>query len=308
MQVDAVRRFNRFYTGRVGALREGLLGSPYPLPQARLIYELGSRGACAASELAGALDLDAGYLSRLLQGLGRRGLLKARRSAEDARRSVLALTPKGRRAYALLDARSRDEVKALLGGLTPGGQSRLVRAMRAVEGILDTEKKQNDAVVLRSHRPGDIGWVVQRHGALYAAEHGYDERFEALVAGIAARFIERLDAPRERCWIAELAGEPVGCVFLVKKTRQIAQLRLLLVEPAARGRGLGERLVDECIAFARAKGYRRLVLWTQADLFAARRIYRGKGFALVKKEPHRSFGRRLLGEYWALELAMPGGT
>jgi DNA-binding MarR family transcriptional regulator/GNAT superfamily N-acetyltransferase len=301
MQVDAVRRFNRFYTGRVGALREGLLGSPYPLPQARLIYELGSRGACAASELAGALDLDAGYLSRLLQGLGRRGLLKARRSAEDARRSVLALTPKGRRAYALLDARSRDEVKALLGALTPGRQSVLVRAMRTVEGVLNGENK--DPILLRSHRPGDIGWVVQRHGALYAAEHGYDERFEALVAGIAARFIERLDAARERCWIAELAGEPVGCVFLVKKTRQIAQLRLLLVEPAARGRGLGERLVDECIAFARAKGYRRLVLWTQADLFAARRIYRAKGFALVKKEPHRSFGRRLLGEYWATRLA-----
>jgi DNA-binding MarR family transcriptional regulator/N-acetylglutamate synthase-like GNAT family acetyltransferase len=307
MQVDAVRRFNRFYTGRVGALREGLLGSPYPLPQARLIYELGSRGACAATELSGALDLDAGYLSRLLQGLGRRGLLKARRSADDARRSVLALTPKGRKAYALLDARSRDEVKAMLGKLTPGRQSRLVQAMHAVEKILGQDER-TEAISLRGHRPGDIGWVVQRHGALYAAEHGYDERFEALVAGIAARFIERLDAARERCWIAELAGEPVGCVFLVKKTRQVAQLRLLLVEPAARGRGLGERLVGECIAFARAAGYRRLVLWTQADLFAARRIYREKGFGLVKKEPHRSFGRRLVGEYWALELARPGGT
>ena len=306
MQVDAVRRFNRFYTGRVGALREGLLGSPYPLPQARLIYELGSRGSCAASELAAGLDLDAGYLSRLLQGLRRRGLLKARRSAEDARRSVLALTPKGRKAYALLDGRSRDEVKALLGGLTPARQSRLVHAMQAVQSILADEKA--DQISLRGHRPGDIGWVVQRHGALYAAEHGYDERFEALVAQIAARFIQRLDAERERCWIAEAGGEPLGCVFLVKKSRLVAQLRLLLVEPAARGRGLGARLVEECVAFARAKGYRRLVLWTQSDLYAARSIYRAKGFKLAKKEPHTNFGRRLLGEYWSLELARRGGT
>jgi DNA-binding MarR family transcriptional regulator/N-acetylglutamate synthase-like GNAT family acetyltransferase len=307
MQVDAVRRFNRFYTGRVGALREGLLGSPYPLPQARLIYELGSRGACAATELAAALDLDAGYLSRLLQGLARRGLLKARRAAEDARRSVLALTPKGEKAFALLDARSRDEVRAMLHELTPGSQSRLVQAMHAVEKILGKEKAAAK-ISLRAHRPGDIGWVVQRHGALYAAEHGYDERFEALVAGIAARFIQRLDPARERCWIAEAAGEPLGCVFLVKKSRLVAQLRLLLVEPAARGRGLGARLVAECVAFAREKGYRRLVLWTQSDLYAARSIYRAQGFRLVKKEPHRSFGRRLVGEYWALELARPGGT
>ena len=307
MQVDAVRRFNRFYTGRVGALREGLLGSPYPLPQARLIYELGSRGACAATDLAGALDLDAGYLSRLLQGLARRGLLRARRSADDARRSVLALTPKGRKAYALLDARSRDEVRAMLHELTPTSQSRLVQAMHAVERIIGKDK-ETPKISLRTHRPGDIGWVVQRHGALYAAEHGYDERFEALVASIAARFIERLDPARERCWIAEAAGEPLGCVFLVKKSGLVAQLRLLLVEPAARGRGLGARLVGECIAFARAKGYRKLVLWTQSDLYAARAIYRAQGFRLVKKEPHRSFGRRLVGEYWALELARPGGT
>jgi DNA-binding MarR family transcriptional regulator/N-acetylglutamate synthase-like GNAT family acetyltransferase len=307
MLVDAVRRFNRFYTGRVGALREGLLGSPYPLPQARLIYELGSRGACAATDLAAGLDLDAGYLSRLLQGLARRGLLKARRSADDARRSVLALTPKGQKAYALLDARSRDEVGAMLHALTPGSQSRLVKAMHAVEKIL-AKDRATPQISLRTHRPGDIGWVVQRHGALYAAEHGYDERFEALVALIAARFIERLDAARERCWIAEAAGEPLGCVFLVKKSRLVAQLRLLLVEPAARGRGVGARLVGECIAFARAKGYRRLVLWTQSDLYAARSIYRAHGFRLVKKEPHRSFGRRLVGEYWALDLARPAGT
>src|SRR5688572_1125815 len=307
MQVDAVRRFNRFYTGRVGALREGLLGSPWPLPQARLIYELGSRGACAAGELSRSLDLDAGYLSRLLQGLARRGLLKARRSPEDARRSVLALTSKGRKAFALLDARSRDEVTAMLGKLTPAGQSQLVRAMHVVEKILENHSSTSE-VGLRQHRPGDIGWVVQRHGALYAAEHGYDERFEALVAAIAARFIQRLDAARERCWIAEASGEPLGCVFLVKKSARTAQLRLLLVEPAARGRGLGARLVEECIAFARAAGYRRLVLWTQSARVAARPIDPDKGFRLVRKEPNRSFGRRLVGEYWARELATPGGT
>ena len=195
----------------------------------------------------------------------------------------------------------------MLGALPPQGQSRLLRAMRTMERILGGTPSSSE-IVLRGHRPGDIGWVVQRHGALYAAEHGYDERFEALVAGIAARFIERLDAARERCWIAEAAGEPLGCAFLVRKSRLVAQLRLLLVEPAARGRGLGARLVAECVAFARAKGYRRLVLWTQSDLYAARSIYRAQGFRLVKKEPHRSFGRRLVGEYWALELARPGGT
>jgi DNA-binding MarR family transcriptional regulator/GNAT superfamily N-acetyltransferase len=305
MQVDAVRRFNRFYTGRVGALREGLLGSPWPLPQARLIYELGSRGACAAGELAQSLDLDAGYLSRLLQALARGGLLKARRSAADARRSVLALTRRGRKAYALLDQRSRDEVKAMLGRLTPARQSLLVHAMRSVQSLLENEAAEQ--ISLRAHRPGDLGWVVQRHGALYAAEHGYDARFEALVARIAARFIERLDPQRERCWIAEAGGEPLGCVFLVKKSKAVAQLRLLLVEPAARGRGLGARLVEECVAFARSRGYRKLVLWTQSDLYAARSIYRAKGFKLVKKEPHASFGRRLVGENWSLDLATPAG-
>jgi DNA-binding MarR family transcriptional regulator/GNAT superfamily N-acetyltransferase len=299
MHVDAVRRFNRFYTRRVGALRAGLLGSPHPLPEARLLYELGSRGTCSAADLGRDLDLDAGYLSRLLQSLKRRGLLRAARSAQDARRSELSLTARGRKAYAQLDSRSRDEVAGMLGGLAGGERERLVGAMRTVEGLL--EGKPAD-VALRAHRPGDIGWVVSRHGALYAAEYGWDERFEALVAQIAAKFIQQLDPARERCWIAEAAGEPLGCVFVVRQSAATAKLRLLLVEPRARGSGLGRRLVRECIAFARDKGYRKLVLWTQSNLAAARAIYKAEGFNLVSTEKHNSFGARLTGEYWQLKL------
>jgi len=303
MQVDAVRRFNRFYTRRVGALRAGLLGSPFALPEARLLYEIGHRGECTATELAGELDLDAGYLSRLLQGLKRRGLLAARRSAQDARASLLTLTAKGAKAYAELDARSREEVAAMLGGLPGRDRERLVGAMKTVEGLLEKESStEKGNISLRAHRPGDIGWVVSRHGAVYAAEYGWDERFEALVAEIAARFINTFDAARERCWIAELDGEPAGCVFVVRQTRTTAKLRLLLVEPRARGMGLGRRLVRECIAFAREKGYRKLVLWTQSNLAAARTIYQAEGFVLKSTEKHTSFGARLTGEYWELKL------
>lgn len=303
MHVDAVRRFNRFYTRRVGALRAGLLGSPHPLPEARLLYELGSRGTCSASDLSRDLDLDAGYLSRLLQALKRRGLLRAARSAQDARRSELSLTARGRKAYAQLDLRSRDEVAGMLGGLAGGERERLVGAMQDVESLLEKRSAADGRkIALRSHRPGDIGWVVSRHGALYAAEYGWDVRFEALVAEIAAKFIHQLDPARERCWIAEAAGEPLGCVFVVRQTSTTAKLRLLLVEPRARGSGLGRRLVRECIAFARDKGYRKLVLWTQANLTAARAIYKAEGFVLVSTEKHNSFGARLTGEYWELKL------
>jgi DNA-binding MarR family transcriptional regulator/GNAT superfamily N-acetyltransferase len=299
MHVDAVRRFNRFYTRRVGALRAGLLGSPYPLPEARLVYEIGHRGRCTASELADELDLDAGYLSRLLRGLRRRGLVGAERAADDARSSVLSLTGKGRRAYALLDSRSREEVGAMLRGLPGGERERLVGAMRTVESLLENKRPR---VTLRGHRPGDIGWVVQRHGAVYAAEYGWDQGFEALVAGIAAKFLNDFDPARERCWIAEADGEPVGCVFLVKDRNATAKLRLLLVEARARGLGLGRRLVRECIAFARAKGYRKLVLWTQSNLVAARAIYKAEGFVQKSTEKHTSFGARLVGEFWELKL------
>lgn len=299
MQVDAVRRFNRFYTRRVGALRSGLLGSRFALPEARLVYELGRRGQCTATEIGRELELDAGYLSRLVASLRRRGVVQARRSEQDGRASVLSLTGKGRKAFSQLDARSREEVSAMLGALAEPDQARLVGAMRTIEAVLE---KQAPEISLRSHRPGDMGWVVQAHGELYAAEYGWGERFEALVAGIVEKFVNQLEPERERCWIAELDGERVGSVFVVKQSRTVAKLRLLIVEPRARGRGLGKRLVQECIQFARAKGYRRLVLWTQSNLAAARAIYKGCGFELKKTERHASFGVRLDGEYWELKL------
>jgi DNA-binding MarR family transcriptional regulator/GNAT superfamily N-acetyltransferase len=300
MGVEVVRRFNRFYTRRIGVLRAGLLGSPYPLPQARLLYELGQRGECTASELGRELDLDAGYLSRLVQSLKRRKLVQARLSADDARRSVLSLTAQGRRAFCLLDTRSREEVSTMLASLSTPEQRRLVGAMQSIEGLLKQESPT--PVVLRSHRPGDMGWVVQAHGEIYAREYGWDERFEALVADIAAKFIQHFDASRERCWIAEMDGERVGSVFVVKQSKTMAKLRLLIVAPRARGQGLGKRLVQECIAFAREKGYRKLVLWTQSNLAAARAIYKSCGFQLTKTEKHASFGVKLVGEYWELVL------
>jgi DNA-binding MarR family transcriptional regulator/GNAT superfamily N-acetyltransferase len=302
IQVDAVRRFNRFYTRRIGALQGGYLGSPFPLPQARVLYELGERGESTASELGADLDLDAGYLSRLLQGLRRQGLVQGEASRDDARRVRLSLTAKGRKAYQQLDARSRDEVAGMLGKLAAPEQERLADALQTVESLLKKETSPAGEISLRAHRPGDMGWVVHRHGALYFQEYGWDERFEALVAGIARDFIAKLDPARERCWIAEIGGAPVGSVFVVKKSQTVAKLRLLLVEPKARGRGVGKRLVAECIAFARDKGYRKLVLWTQSNLTAARAIYKAAGFRKVTTERHRSFGYDLTGEYWELGL------
>jgi len=299
-RIDAVRRFNRFYTRRIGALQPHYLSSPYSLPQARVLYELGQRGECIASELGADLDLDLGYLSRLVQGLKRSGLVQGEAAKQDARRVRLTLTAKGRKAYQQLDARSRDEVGAMLSKLAAPEQARLVDALQAVEGVL--EKKADRTVSLRGHRPGDMGWVIGAHGRLYAQEFGWDERFEALVAGIAADFINDFDRARERCWIAEMNGEPVGCVFLVKESASVAKLRLLIVEPRARGIGLGRRLVEQCIAFAREKRYRKLVLWTQSNLAAARAIYRKTGFRKISEEKHASFGVRLTGEYWELGL------
>lgn len=299
-RVDAVRRFNRFYTRRIGALQPGYLGSPFPLPQARVLYELGQRGESTASGLGADLDLDLGYLSRLLQGLRRQGLVQGEASREDARRVRLSLTVKGRKAYQQLDARSRDEVSGMLGKLAAPEQARLVSALQTVESVL--ESKTHSEITLRPHRPGDMGWVVHRHGALYFQEYGWDERFEALVAGIAKDFVDDFDPERERCWIAEMGGEPIGSVFVVKQSTTTAKLRLLLVEPGARGQGVGKRLVAECVAFARQKGYRKLVLWTQSNLTAARAIYKAAGFRLAKREPHNSFGYDLTGEYWQLDL------
>jgi DNA-binding MarR family transcriptional regulator/GNAT superfamily N-acetyltransferase len=300
--VASVRRFNRFYTQTIGALDEVLLQSPFTLAEARVLYELAHRDRPAARDLVRELHLDPGYLSRILSGFRRQGLVERARAASDGRRSHLSLTASGRAAFAPLDARSREAVGALLAPLAESAQRRLTAAMRSIEELLDPAPAETEPFVLRPPRPGDIGWVTARHGAIYAEEYDFDRRFEALVAQIAAAFISDFDPRCERCWIAEMSGEPVGSVFLVRDSDSVAKLRLLLVEPAARGRGIGHRLVGECVAFARAAGYRKLTLWTQSVLVAARRIYEAAGFDLVRTEPHRSFGVELVGEYWERAL------
>jgi DNA-binding MarR family transcriptional regulator/N-acetylglutamate synthase-like GNAT family acetyltransferase len=302
-RIEAVRRFNRFYTRRIGALQQGYMGSPFPLPQCRVLYELGQRGEATASELGAELDLDLGYLSRLLQGLKRQGMVQGEAAREDARRVRLSLTAKGRKAYQQLDGRSRELVAGMLGKLAAPDQARLVGALEAVETVLQENPRVEPRITLRSHRPGDMGWVVERHAVLYYEQDGWGAPFEALIAGIVKDFLETFDAERERCWIAERDGERVGCVFVVKQSSTTAKLRLLIVEPSARGAGLGRRMVDECIAFARAKGYRKLVLWTHAHLVAARAIYRDAGFKkLPKTEVHHTFGPKAVSEFWELEL------
>jgi DNA-binding MarR family transcriptional regulator/GNAT superfamily N-acetyltransferase len=300
-RVEAVRRFTRFYTRQIGVLHEGLLNSPFSLAEARVLYELAHRDMPTAAELGTELGLDAGYLSRILRGFVKDGLLAKTPSEQDGRQRFLALTAKGRKAFAPLDRRSRDEVGAMLADLAPAEQARLIEAMRTVETLLGRETAP-PAYVLRPHRPGDIGWVIHRHAALYAQEYGWDESFEALVAEIGAKFIRDFDIRRERCWIAERDGDIVGSVFLVKQSDTVAKLRLLIVEPAARGLGIGHRLVDECIRFARQAGYRQLTLWTNDILVAARRIYEAAGFRLVLEEKHRSFGHDLVGQNWELDL------
>jgi DNA-binding MarR family transcriptional regulator/GNAT superfamily N-acetyltransferase len=302
VRIEAVRRFNRFFTRRIGVLREGLLHTPYSLAEARVLFEISQRDGPTASELSRELGLDPGYLSRILARLGERGLVAKVRPESDGRRRLLALTPDGEEAFALLDGRSREEVAELLGGLSEGDQRRLLEAMRIIEGVFEKGLKFSEPFVLRPHEPGDVGWVVHRHGVLYAREYGWDERFEALVARIVAGFIEGYDPARERCWIAEMEGEIVGCVFVVKASDTVAKLRLLLVEPRARGLGLGTRLVEECIRFARDRGYAILTLWTNSVLDDARRIYEEQGFRLVDEEEHHSFGRDLVGQNWELAL------
>ena len=301
-RIAAVRRFTRFYTRQIGVLREGLHASPFSLTQARVLYELANRPAPTAADIARDLGLDAGYLSRILRGFAQRGLLTRTRSQKDGRESHLGLTPAGREAFAPLDRGSHDEVAAMLGPLSEGAQVRLIEAMNAVEQLLGVRSGAAPPYVLRPHQIGDMGWVVSRHGALYAQEYDWNIEFEALVAEIVAVFIKNFDPARERCWIAEVDGAPVGSVFLVKQSDDVGKLRLLLVEPQARGMGIGARLVAECIRFARLSGYRTLTLWTNDVLVAARRIYQAAGFRLVKEEKHHSFGHDLVGQNWELDL------
>ena len=301
-RIVEVRRFTRFYTRQIGLLREGLLDSAFSLSEARVLYELWCRDHLTASQIAAELGLDHGYLSRMLRRFAERGLIAKKPAPDDGRQSLLSLTPRGRKAFAPLDQGSRDQVAALLDRLTAPQQERLVAAMGAIEGLLAPAPADKPPYVLRPHRPGDMGWVTSAHGALYAREYGWDISFEALVARIAAEFIENFDPKREYCWIAEIDGEPVGSVFVVRKSDEIAKLRLLIVDPKARGLGIGKRLVEECLRFAKAAGYTSMTLWTQSILVAARGIYQGAGFRLTAEDPHHSFGADLIGETWERAL------
>jgi len=301
-RVAAVRRFNRFFTRRLGVLREGLLHTPYSLTESRILYEIANRDQVIAAELAKDLGLDPGYLSRILDRLEQKGLIRKEQVPSDGRQRLLRLTPDGEAAASLLDQRSREEIGEMLGNLSEQDQNRLIQAMNTIEQLLGEGLKYSEPYVLRQHEPGDMGWIVHMHGRLYAEEYGWDERFEALVAQICSDFINRYNPDRERCWIAEMDGQIVGSVMVVQESDEAAKLRLLLVDPRARGLGLGKRLVDECVRFARRKGYKKLVLWTNHVLVQARNIYQKAGFVLVKQEPHRSFGPELIGETWELSL------
>jgi len=301
-RIESARRFNRFYIQKMGVLQERLLRSPFSLAEGRLIYELAHRGKTTAAELSIQLGLDAGYLSRLLQSLQKRGLINRQVSRTDGRQNLLSLNEKGKKAFATIHVRSRNEIGGMLSKMSPSDQNRLVKAMDTIEELLGARPEQKAPYLLRPHQPGDMGWVVHRHGVIYTEEYRWDEQFEALVAGIAAKFIQKYDRKKERCWMAEKDGEIVGSVFLVRQSNRIAKLRLLLVEPKARGLGIGSRLVDECIRFARQAGYRKIVLWTNHVLQAARHVYEKAGFRLVHEEPHHSFGHDLIGETWELIL------
>ena len=319
-EIEAIRAFNRFYTKKTGLLQRGLLDSPYSLTEVRVLYELAHQKDLTATDLIDSLGIDRGYLSRLLRQFEKKELITRKRSQGDARSSLLRLTSRGRAVFADLNIRQSEVVAGMLDGISSESQQDLVASMRTIMAVLghdapryqQSEKRASGSkassgrsqgkLELRPHRPGDMGWVMSTHGELYAREYDWDERFEALVGEIVVNFIRSFDPHREHCWIAELGGERVGSIFLVKDTETVAKLRLLLVTPAARGRGVGKQLVDACIAFARAANYRTLTLWTNSVLHAARHIYEARGFRLMREEPHASFGHNLTGQYWELDL------
>ena len=306
-RISRVRQFNRFITQQIGVLQEGLLHTPYSLAEARILYELGrgdtQSGSLTATRLCQELALSAGYLSRILEKFQNQGLIEKKRSETDRRQRILHLTAQGQETFALLDRRSRDEVAEMLSGLNGDSQKRLLKAMQNIQDILDKRVSTLPrSFILRDPEPGDMGWVTYRHGAIYAEEYGWDATFEALVAQIVSDFIKNYNPARERCWIAEMDGEIVGSVFVVQASQDTAKLRLLLLEAKARGLGLGKRLVEECIRFARRSGYNKLTLWTNSVLVAARHIYQKTGFKIVAQEEHHSFGKDLVSETWELDL------
>jgi DNA-binding MarR family transcriptional regulator/GNAT superfamily N-acetyltransferase len=301
-RIGAVRQFNRFFTRKIGVLREGLLHSSFTLTEARILFELGHHNSVTATDLCRELGLDPGYLSRILARLEQEGLLEKVRPDNNGRQRLLQLTSEGISAFTFLDQRSRDEVSEMLNDLSEEEQRSLLKAMRSIENLLTKGFKYSEPFFLRRHRSGDMGWVVHRHGVLYAQEYGWNDHFEALVAQIVADFIKNYNPQRECCWIAEMDDEIVGSVFVVEASETVAKLRLLLVEPKARGLGLGTRLVTECIRFAQRCGYQKLVLWTNNVLLEARHIYEKTGFKLIAEEAHHSFGHDLIGETWELAL------
>lgn len=305
-EIEAVRRFNRFYTRQIGVLEEGLLASSFTLAQARVLFELGMRERVTAGQLIDILGLDPGYLSRILQRFFDSRLMTRQRSNEDGRRTELTLTARGRKAFGAIDQRSRDAVAAMITPIRPAERRRLLDAMQTLERTLSEPRATRDAVIaVRPYRIGDVGWAIEQHGRLYAEEFGWNGDFEALVASLFARFAANRDPVSEQFWVAEIDKERAGCVFVVRseKDPRAAQLRCLLVTPGARGLGLGRRLVDECLSFAKSAGYERMLLWTNDVLVAARRIYEGAGFSLVEAAPHRSFGHNLVGQIWARPLS-----
>jgi DNA-binding MarR family transcriptional regulator/GNAT superfamily N-acetyltransferase len=305
-RIAAVRHFNRFYTRQIGVLRKTFLDSPYSLGEARILYEISSRRSPTASQIARTLGLDAGYLSRVLHNFEKRGLIERRASRKDARQSHLALSVHGKKSFAPIESRSQQSAGDMLAKLPPADRGRLIAAMDAIETLLDgrltAEPDKRRDYILRAPRPGDFGWIVKRHAELYAQEYRWIEPFEGVCAQIVADFVNKYDSSRERCWIAEMDGENVGSVMLAKDSADVARIRLLLVDPKARGLGLGARLTEEAIRFARSAGYRKITLWTHSVLGAARHIYQKAGFKLTHSEPHQSWGQPVVSEYYDLEL------
>jgi len=304
-QVGAIRAFNRFYTRKIGVV-DGMASSPFALAEARVLYELAHREQATATDIRKELGLDAGYMSRILREFERRKLIRREQSKTDERQKFLSLTAKGRRAFAPLDARSNRDVVAILEGLSPTKRKQLVDAVQAVRRLLGDKVQTSTSYLLRQHQPGDLGWIVHRQAILYAEEYGWDGTYEALAGEIVAQFIKNYDPNRERCWIAEKDGERVGGAFVAKVSDDIAQLRLLHVESQARGLGIGKRLVEECVRFARRAGYQKMTLWTQSNLHAAQHIYKQAGFQVVREQQHHSFGKDLTAETWELNLRQPG--
>ncbi|HEY6619982.1 MAG TPA: helix-turn-helix domain-containing GNAT family N-acetyltransferase [Steroidobacteraceae bacterium] len=301
-QVESVRQFNRFFTQRIGVLDESLLASDFTLTQARVLFEIGTRKICTAGDLIAVLSLDPGYLSRILQEFADSKLVLRRQSVDDGRRTNLSLTGKGQKAFDELDHRSRLSIGELINPLSASKRARLLRSMQVLQETLAASCEPT--VTIRPYGIGDVGWAIERHGQLYAEEYGWNEEFEALVAKLFAQFANKHDPVKEQFWVAELDGERAGSVFVVRseKDSSAAQLRCLLVEPTARGFGVGRKLVDECLRFSKAAAYRRIILWTNDILVSARRIYEAAGFSLIEQTPHRSFGHNLVGQYWAREL------